>query len=99
MTQAPVSIDSLLYTTPGFRRGRPCLAGTGLTVHTIAALHLQGFSAEAICAEYPDLDPSLIYAALAYYFANREAIQRDLEADRELGARLAAADMRTKGRA
>ena len=85
-----VPLSSLLVSRPGFRQGRPCLRGTGITVHAVAAAHLQGLSAEEICAENPDLDPSLFHAALAYYFANREQVEADLEHDRVEGERLAA---------
>ncbi len=85
-----VRLSSLLVARPGFRGGRPCLRGTGITVHAVAAAHLMGLTAEEICAQNPDLDPSLFHAALAYYFANREQIESDLERDREDGERLAA---------
>jgi len=49
-----------------------------------------GLSAEEICQQNPDLDRSLFYAALAYYFANRAEIEADLERDRVEGNRLAA---------
>jgi len=87
---AAVEIGSLLVSRPGYRSGRPCLKGTGLTVHAVAAAHLTGLTAEEICAENPDLDPSLFHAALAYYFANREQVESDLERDRIEGDELAA---------
>ena len=83
-------LSDLLVTRPGYRRGRPCLRGTGLTVHAIAAAYLMGLSAEEIWQQNPDLDRSLFYAALAYYFANREQIEADLERDEKDGERLAA---------
>ncbi len=59
-------------------------------MQAIAAASMLGLSAERICAENGDLDPSLIHAALAYYFANRAAIEADLAADRDEEERLAA---------
>ncbi len=59
-------------------------------MHSVAAAHLAGLSAEEICAQNPDLDPSLFYAALAYYFANRDQVERELAQDRDEGAALAA---------
>lgn len=91
MTAEPaITLDSMLVTRPGYREGRPCLRGTGMTVHAVAAAHLMGLSAEEICQQNPDLDPSLFYAALAYYFANRAQIEADLEHDRVEGEALAA---------
>jgi uncharacterized protein (DUF433 family) len=98
MAHATVELSSLLYSTPGYKQGRPCLRGTGMTVHTVAAHALQGLSAEEICAEYPDLDPSLIMAGLAYYLANREAVEAELELDRLTGEALAREDWASKGR-
>lgn len=84
-----VALDSLIVSTPGYRDGRPCLRGTGITVHRVAAAHNQGFTAEELCAENPDLDPALIHAALAYYFCNRSLVDAEIELDRIEGERLA----------
>jgi uncharacterized protein (DUF433 family) len=83
-------LDSLLVSKAGYRKGRPCLRGTGITVHRVAAAYLMGLSAEEICMENPDLDPSLFYAALAYYFANKKQIEADLDEDDAEGAALVA---------
>jgi uncharacterized protein (DUF433 family) len=82
MATTSFSLDSLLESDPDYRQGRPCLRGTGITVHNVAANYLGGSSIEDLCAGNPDLNPSLFYAALAYYFANREQIEADLGADR-----------------
>ena len=90
MASSTFKLDSLLVSKPGYRQGRPCLRGTGITVHSVAAAYLIGLSAEEICNENPDLNPSLFYAALAYYFANKEQIEADLDQDDIEGAALAA---------
>lgn len=90
MAQAPVSLESLLVSREGYRGGRPCLRGTGMTVHQVAAVWQLGLSAEEICAQNPELDPSLFHAALAYYFANREQIDAELDEDARYGEELAA---------
>lgn len=90
MATATHEIASLLYSRDGYRQGRPCLRGTGITVHQIAAAHSLGYTAEELCAQNSDLDPSLIYAALAHYFANRALIESDLDRDRDAGTLLAA---------
>ena len=90
MVARKFKLDSLLVSKAGYRQGRPCLRGTGITVHSVAAAHLMGLSAEEICNENSDLDPSLFFAALAYYFANKQQIEAELEEDRKYGEALAA---------
>jgi uncharacterized protein (DUF433 family) len=88
--KAPVKIGRLIVSRPDIRGGRPCLAGTGMTVHAVAARHMQGMSAQQILEEFPDLDLGRIHAALAYYYANKAQIEADLRAERRLGEDLAA---------
>jgi len=75
-----VSIGRLIVSRPELHSGRPCLKGTGMTVHAVAAHDMQGMSAEEILDEFPHLDLSRIYAALAYYHANKAQIEDELEA-------------------
>jgi uncharacterized protein (DUF433 family) len=83
-----VDIGTLIYSDPGFRGGRPCIAGTGMSVHAIAARYRQGQSAEQIVADIPDIPLSHIHAALAYYLANRDRIDAELAAEAEEHDRL-----------
>ena len=85
----PVEIGSLLYRKQGYRQGRPCLAGTRIPVHTIAGMHLQGLSPEQILDELPHLDLPRIYAALTYFFANRDTVLAEMAADAQEGEDLA----------
>jgi uncharacterized protein (DUF433 family) len=78
---APIDIGSFIYSDPGFRDGRPCIAGTGMSVHAVARRFRQGESAEAIAADIPDIPPSHIFAAVAYYLANREQMDAELAAE------------------
>ncbi len=89
-TSTPVDIGTLIYSDPELHSGRPCLAGTGMTVHAVADLYNQGMSAEQIQAEFPDLDLTLFYAAITYYLANRARIDADFAADQALYDELAA---------
>jgi len=61
-----------------------------MTVHQVACAWQIGLSAEEICEQNPDLDRSLFFAALAYYFANRERIDEEIEEDVRYGEELAA---------
>jgi uncharacterized protein (DUF433 family) len=60
--------------------GRVRIDGTRITVHRIATLYRQGLGAEEIAQTYPHLSLSQVYAALAYYHANRREIEFELAA-------------------
>ncbi|HLZ70602.1 MAG TPA: DUF433 domain-containing protein [Dehalococcoidia bacterium] len=89
-TSTPVDIGTLIHSDPELHSGRPCLAGTGMTVHAVAARYKRGMSAEEIQDSIPDLDLTLFYAAITYYLANRARIDAELAADQALGEELAA---------
>ena len=95
-TATGTEIGSLLVVREGYRQGRPCLRGTGLTVHNVAAGYLKGHTVEELCAANPDLDPALFYAALAYFFANREGVEADIAADAARGEALSRRFPRTR---
>jgi uncharacterized protein (DUF433 family) len=78
---ATAEIGSLIARTPGIRGGRPCIAGTGVSVLRITGWNNLGFSPEEIAAKIPHLTLAGIHAALAYYYANREEIDADFAAD------------------
>lgn len=75
---AEVDIGAMITSSPEIRGGRPRVAGTGVTVMRIAGWYKLGLSPEEI-AEQIALSPAQIYAALAYYHANRQAIDADLD--------------------
>lgn len=86
-----VDIGKLIVSRPGVKGGRPCLAGTGMMVRTVAVARIfHGMSPEQILDEFPHIDLARIHAALAYYYANKAEIDADLEADRQLGEELSA---------
>lgn len=72
------SID-LITTNPKVRGGRPCIAGTGLRVADIVMASLFHNRAPGeIAADYQIGLAQQVHAALAYYYQNQEAIDRDL---------------------
>jgi uncharacterized protein (DUF433 family) len=75
------NLDALIDSTPEVRRGRPCVAGTGITVHRIAILYKLGHSPEEIVRKYEHLEPAGVYAALAYYHANQAEIDAEIASD------------------
>jgi uncharacterized protein (DUF433 family) len=72
------SLDQRIVQTAGACGGKPRIAGHRITVQNIAIWHdRMGWSADEIASEY-NLDLADIYAALAYYFAHREEIDRSI---------------------
>lgn len=78
---ALVDIADLIESTPEIRDGRPCMVGTGISVHRIAIWHNMGISAESIAIQIPQLSLAKVHAALAHYFANQSQIDAEIAAD------------------
>jgi uncharacterized protein (DUF433 family) len=89
-TPTTTDIATLLVVDPDYRQGRPCLRGTGITVHNVAGHYNAGATVDQMVESNPDLSPALFHAALAYYFANRERIDAEIDEDLRYGAELAA---------
>jgi uncharacterized protein (DUF433 family) len=75
-----VALDTMLTATPEVCGGLIRINGTRITVHRVASLYKQGQNAEDIARTYPHLSLSQVYAALAYYHANRTEIESELAA-------------------
>lgn len=74
-------IGSLISRRPDIRGGRPCIAGTGVSVRRIAQWHNMGLIPEEIMRKFGFLSLAQIHAALAYYHANKTEIDADLETE------------------
>jgi uncharacterized protein (DUF433 family) len=74
-------IDSLISRRPEIRGGRPCIAGTGVSVRRIAQWHNMGLIPEEIMRKFGHLSLAQVLAALAYYHANQAEIDADLECE------------------
>ena len=62
-------------------RGVAKLIGHRIKVmHLVMAQRVENYSTEELMEAYPDLTPSEIHAALAYYHANRERVDEQIEA-------------------
>jgi uncharacterized protein (DUF433 family) len=96
MATAAIDLNDLLEVREGFRDGRPCLKGTGITVLTIANYHRTGLGAEELLEAFPHASLAGIHAALTYYYAHQRELDEQYEADvrrgeeqaRALGAEL-----------
>jgi uncharacterized protein (DUF433 family) len=78
--RASVDIGTLIERSE-IRKGRPCIAGTGVTVRRIAGWHNLGLAPEEIAAKIEHLTLAQIHAALAYYHANRGEVDSDIAAE------------------
>lgn len=85
-----IRLDSLIDDSPDVRGGRPCIAGTGVTVRRVVQWYRLGHSPEDIVDRIGHLSLAQVYAALAYYHANQEAVENDLEEEIEAEDVLAA---------
>lgn len=78
---AAVEIGSLIERHPEIRGGRPCLAGTGVSVHRVVQWYRQGLIPEEIADRIGHLSLAQVHAALAYYHANQTEIDAEIAAD------------------
>jgi uncharacterized protein (DUF433 family) len=76
-----IDIGSLISRDPQIRGGRPCVAGTGVTVQRIATWYKLGLAPEEIVDRIGHLTLAQIHAALAHYHANRDGIEESLAHD------------------
>lgn len=64
---------------PGIAGGTPIIKGTRVTIRCVAGYCQMGMSVDDILNTLAHLTPSQVHSALAYYFDNKEEIERDLE--------------------
>lgn len=81
---AAVDIGTLISSRPELHGGKPCIAGTGVTVMAIVDLYEQGCSpADIKASHFPHLALDGIFAALAYWAANPAEIDQWNRLDQE----------------
>jgi len=73
-----IQLDALLARTPNVCGGRLHIDGTRVTVLQVATLYKRGETPEEIAQNFPQVNLSQVYAALAYYHANRAEIEQEL---------------------
>ena len=79
MTTA-VDIGTLIVRTPGTYGGRPRIAGTRMSIRSIAIDYKAGMTPEKIAEEFTHLTLAQIYAGLAYYHANKDEVEAEIVA-------------------
>jgi uncharacterized protein (DUF433 family) len=75
------NIGGLITASPDIRRGRPRIAGTGVTVQRIVILYKMGLNPDEIADEFGHLSLAQVHAGLAYYHTNREYFEAAIAAD------------------
>jgi uncharacterized protein (DUF433 family) len=80
-TATAVEIGSLIEVDPEIRAGRPCLAGTGVSVHRVVGWYKLGLTSDEIADRIGHLSLAQVHAALANYHANQRQIDEQLAAD------------------
>jgi uncharacterized protein (DUF433 family) len=86
--QTTVEIGSLITRTPGIKGGTPHIAGTGVTVRTIVRWHRSGLLPEEIAIRIGHISLAQVYAALAFYYANQEEMDREMAQEEEESDRI-----------
>lgn len=74
-------IGNLIENHEGVHGGRPCIAGTSVSVRRIAQWHNMGLIPEEIARKFGHLSLGQVHAALAFYHLNKAEIDADLEAE------------------
>jgi uncharacterized protein (DUF433 family) len=63
---------------PEIAGGSPIIAGTRITVRSIAGYYQMGLTVDEILTTLSHLTPSQVHSSLAYYFDHQEEIDADL---------------------
>jgi len=58
--------------------GRPVIKGTRFPISSIVIHYRRGLTAEEILRDFPQLTPTQVYGALAYYFEHQEEIEAEI---------------------
>jgi uncharacterized protein (DUF433 family) len=85
-----IDIGSLISRDLQIRGGRPCVAGTGVTVQRVVSWYKLGLAPEEIADRIGHLTLAQVHAALAHYHANRDEIEKDLADDEARASALGA---------
>ncbi len=88
MSISTVDIGKLIERRTQVRGGRPCVAGTGVSVQRIVEWYKLGLNPEEIADRIGHLSLAQVHAALAYYHANKDKVESSIATDEAEGDRL-----------
>lgn len=70
------NLNRYIEVIEGVRSGKPCIAGTRITVADVATMYLRmGQSLEEIAGKY-QLPLAAVYMSMAFYFEHRQEIDK-----------------------
>jgi uncharacterized protein (DUF433 family) len=61
-----MDIEKFIVVTPGIRSGKPCIAGTRITVYDILEYLAGGMTEQEILQDFPSLRSEHVKASLAF---------------------------------
>ena len=76
-----IEMDTMLARSPEVCGGRVRIDGTRVTVQQIAVWYRRGYTPKEIADQYSHLTLAQVFAALTYYHANQEEIEKELAAE------------------
>ena len=85
---ADVDIGALITRTLGIKSGTPHIAGTSVTVRTIVRWQQSGLEPEQIAVRIGHISLGQVHAALAFYYANKELMDREMAEEQAESDRL-----------
>jgi uncharacterized protein (DUF433 family) len=83
-----IDIGAMIARTPEIKRGTPHVAGTGVTVRTIVRWHQSGLEPEQIALRVGHITLAQVHAALAFYYANKQIMDREMAEEKAESDRL-----------
>jgi uncharacterized protein (DUF433 family) len=74
LRESTMNMEELITVTPGVRSGKPCIAGTRITVYDILEYLAGGMSEQEILNDFPSLRQEHIRAALVFAAARERRL-------------------------
>ncbi len=82
-------VPARITKAPDVCGGKACIAGHRIRVMDVVVWHeMRGYSPDEIVAMFPGITLADVFAALAYYFENREEIEEEFRKEDEIAEQL-----------
>ncbi len=70
-----------IVSNPEIRGGKPCIAGTRISVHNIAIYYNAGLPIDEIVESFAGINHQQVFSALAYYYEHKAEIDKMIQQD------------------